>query len=135
IRDCTWLAYQPHLLPSPPPIRPLPGLPPRPKLSDPSPLIPVPSGGSSFGGASFGASSLIIGSSIFCSSCGGGGFTTGGGGGGGGGARLTSVSLSCFDDPPFEVSFATTTMPAMTTAMTMIAIRNRFKKFCGASSG
>src|SRR4029077_7455146 len=108
MRDWTWLVYHAHLLPlmSLPPIRPFPALSLRPKLSGPSPLIPVPRGGSSLG-TSFGASSLIIGCSIFCCSCSGGG----GGGvimGGGGGARLTSVIESRFDEPPLDATFATT---------------------------
>jgi uncharacterized membrane protein YfcA len=51
-------------------------------------------------------------------------------GGGGGGAILTSVSLSGFDDPPLEASFATAMIPAINTAVTMIATRNRLKKLC-----
>src|SRR5262249_6010620 len=114
-------------------MRPLPVPLPNPKLSPPGPLIPVPSGGSSFG-ASFGASSLIIGSSIFCCSSGGagGGVKTGGGGGG---AMLTNVRVSCLDAPPDDASFATTTIPVITIATTMIAIRNRLKKFCGGCCG
>src|SRR5262249_47200343 len=114
-------------------MRPLPVPLPNPKLSPPGPLIPVPSGGSSFGGASFGASSLIIGSSIFCCCSGGagGGVKTGGGGG----AMLTSVSVSCLDEPPDDASFATTTIPVITIETTMIAIRNRLKKFCGGCCG
>ncbi len=45
------------------------------------------------------------------------------------------VMDSRFDDPPpFEAIFATVIMPARTRTVTMIAMRNRFRKLCGGGS-
>jgi hypothetical protein len=43
---------------------------------------------------------------------------------------LTSINVSRLDERPLDASLATAMTPAINTAVTMIATRNRLKKLC-----